>query len=462
MVPPVYIGPGPAITRIGLQKTYVFFKDGLETFVIRPGFRGKVDNFGMLIPFPSPPAVRKVPDNIFQQIAAAVDPPEVVIDLWMRFARGGRFALPAAEARGLKFRRKSDSVRVIRQEAVGMYEVAVLEAGSARALARWMDDHGFRYPKGMDAACEDYIDARWCFVAVKTRVGNKGAVDPKAGMRKADPKLPRGSSFDGNVQAMGFRFRVKSLVVPMRLSAFNKGKLRNVVYVLSDQPTRINHIPEKYVVRQISGDELYRNVTDPLPLRIIGGEWKDVPESRKRNLKTLRNPAPHNGLAKALFASDLLALARDRLSHPFEEKEKELLKIGERLGLRGSHLDSLHRKALAKDREAAVKGALAQLRKMTLTVVDGDFPREMLSKENLTFSRFTMDARKNRPQNYDAKLFRAAPSPGGKVYRRTGLLEPREKDRTRMAGVWLPLALPALALGWMAIVNRRFFYGKGV
>ena len=50
---------------MGPQRTYVFYKDGMETYVIRPGFSGSVDNFGMLIPFPSPPALRKVPDEIF-------------------------------------------------------------------------------------------------------------------------------------------------------------------------------------------------------------------------------------------------------------------------------------------------------------------------------------------------------------------------------------------------------------
>ena len=89
MVPPIYRGPGPAITRIGLQQTYVFYKDGIETFVIRPGFKGKVDNFGMLIPFPTPPAIRKVPDNIFAQVAAAVDPPEVVVYAGGMAGRGG-------------------------------------------------------------------------------------------------------------------------------------------------------------------------------------------------------------------------------------------------------------------------------------------------------------------------------------------------------------------------------------
>ena len=68
MVPPIYTGPGSPIARTGLQQTYVFFDQGVESFVIRPAFTGKVDNFGMLIPFPSPPAIRKVADNVFDQI----------------------------------------------------------------------------------------------------------------------------------------------------------------------------------------------------------------------------------------------------------------------------------------------------------------------------------------------------------------------------------------------------------
>ena len=82
-----------------------------------------------------------------------------------------------------------------------MYEIAVLEAGSAAALSRWLDDHGYVYPDGMDEPCNDYVRDGWCFVAVKTRVGQKRGVDPKPGMRGVDSKLPEGASFDGNVQA---------------------------------------------------------------------------------------------------------------------------------------------------------------------------------------------------------------------------------------------------------------------
>src|SRR5438105_9320791 len=88
MVPPIYVNDNTSLVRVGDEQTYVFFKDGLETFVIRPGFSGKVEDFGMLISFPTPPALRKVSEDIFPQIANAVDPPEIVIDLrWERLSR---------------------------------------------------------------------------------------------------------------------------------------------------------------------------------------------------------------------------------------------------------------------------------------------------------------------------------------------------------------------------------------
>ena len=295
MVPPIYAGNQSPITRIGLQKTYVFHKDGVETFVIRPGFSGNVDTFGMLIPFPNPPELRKVADNTFAQIANAVDPPEVVIDLRVRkmmrmsfAAPGASGAMPAAE--GLDF--KKNKVTVLKEEAVGMYEVAVLQAGSAEVLKKWMDKNGYQYPDGMDKVTNDYVELGWCFVAVKTKVGQKSGVDPKPGQRKVKPDLPKGSVFDGNVQGMGFRFKSDHLVVPMRLSAFNEGELRNVVYLLTDSPKKIRSIPEEYVVRQVSGKQLFDNVSNPLPLRIIGGTEKDIPQHQRATLPKRRDPAP--------------------------------------------------------------------------------------------------------------------------------------------------------------------------
>lgn len=339
-----------------------------------------------------------------------------------------------------------------------MYEVAVLEAGSAAALKKWMDEHGYQYPKGMDEVCEDYVKQKWCFVAVKTKVGQKDGADPKPGQRQVDTKLPDGATFDGSVQGMGFRFKVDELVVPMRLSAFNDGDLRNVVYLVTDKPQKIRSIPEEYVVRQVTGAQLIKNVTQPLPMWIIGGTEKDIPAGRRKTLPQERNPLPHNGAARDLFATDLLAITTENLSLPHEEQEKVLLRIGERFGLRGPEIDTLNEAALQTEREKIVKGALDGLKDMTLTVVDGDFPRELLAKQNLTFAEYRMPAKRNRPEIYDTKLNKPAQKKQGVL--KVGALAPVDKatvanaeTRSSRPLLWL-LSIAGLAFVGFVLILR--------
>ena len=371
-----------------------FYKDGIETIVIRPGFSGRVDQFGMLIPFPKPPALRKVPDNIFAHIAAAVDPPEVVVDF--KWNDGGLDTGwgDASDDQWGEDPLEYKAIKVLKEEAIGMYEVAVLAAGSAEALHQWMNTHGYQYPKGMDKACNDYIKMGWCFVAVKTRVGQKKGVVAQPGMRKVTSQLPDGAIFDGNVQGMGFRFFVDNPVIPMRLSTFNEGSLRNVVYILGPTPCRIRSIPKKYVVRQVSGTDLYRNLTQLLPLRVVGGSIYDINKSRWKELIAQRNPRLHNSAASDLFASDLLATKTRKLSHDHEEKEKMLLNIGEAFDLRGSEIDALNTAELEIQRLSTISQALSDIKTMTMTVIDGDFPRDIIAKENLTMSRYHMPGKK--------------------------------------------------------------------
>lgn len=485
MVPPppdLTIAQSVTIERIGVQKTFVAHDKGMETMVLRPGFQGNVEEFGMLIPFPSPPTIRKVDDNIFSHLAAAIDPPEVIARVQrfrprprrMKSAMGaGRSSAPSAAMAedSLRF----DEVKVVRQEAVGMYEVAVLAAGSPKALKRWMDDNRFRYPDGMDEVVRDYVASKWFFVAVKTKVGNKAGVNPRPGMRKANARRPSGSTFSGFVQAMGFRFKTKKLVVPMRLSVFNaKGNSRNIVYALTKGGTKIEGIPESFVVRQIPGKRLMRNVTDPLPLRVIGGTKADLSSFQISQLPARRDPTQHNGLAKELFGADMLAMQRNRLSSPLEVKEKALLNIGESLGLRGRVIDDLNRTALKSERDKLSKQALTRLQGMTLSVIDGAFDRNLLAKQNLNFKRHRMASSRNTKSKYDA--IRQGPSGnlGGKLYLWQVSANDRKQqnqkpgDNVAMAAVVggpgqgggsgspvLPILLFAGLLGMVALRSRK-------
>ena len=297
------------------------------------------------------------------------------------------------------------------------------------------------------------IECAFDFDAVKTKGGQKKGVEPRAGQRRVNSKLPSGATFDGNVQAMGFRFKTEKLVVPMRLSAFNGGRLRNIVYLLTDSPQRIRSIPEEYVVRQVAGVDLFQNATGPLPLRIIGGTEADIPAWRRKTLAKERNPGPHNGAARDLFASDLQAVSSGQLALAHEEREKELLAIGERFGLRGKEVDGLNAKALEGEREKTVAKGLDDLKKtMTLTVVDGDFPREVLAKQNLAFDDYRMPARRNRAETYDAKKN----GPGGRKQGvlKVGALDPLDAG-LRVDGLTGLGLLGLVTVGLGVVVLRR-------
>jgi hypothetical protein len=389
MVPPIALTAGsPELMRVGDQLTYVFFKDGVEDIALRPGFKGKLNDFGMLIPFPTPPDIRKVPDPIFQHIEKAIEPPEIVIDMRPRPMRASRLMksvlADSAEAEELSL----GTVTVLKEEAVGMYQIAVLAATDPRALQRWMTHHGYIYPTGMDDVCKEYIEDDWCFVAVKANVGSQAAVEPKPGMREADASAP-GSGFEGSVQAMGFRFRVKEPIVPMRLSAFNEGKLFNIVYFFSDEAVRIKQLPEKFVKGRIGGMRLYRQMTEPLPVKVLGGTIEQAEKAGYfKRPEYNRDPSPHNGHALDLMSSDLLALRTGKLTHPFEEREKELLLLGERLGLRGENVDELIGEVIDEERASAFEAIGKDFAGMTLTVIEGDFPRDVIAKQNLTFEKY--------------------------------------------------------------------------
>lgn len=404
MVPPIWTGNGPepvGIERTGLQNTYVFFREGVETIAIRPGFTGSVEQFGMLVPLPSEPSLRKIDERTFTHLEASIDPPTVVAHVYEDhpYERDMPSAPEAgmADATGDSLQIARDEVRVVKEEAIGMYEVAVLEAGSSAALERWMTQNAFRYPTGMDDAVEDFVRMRWMFVAVKARVAAMAGVDAQPGMRSVDPKLPSGSRFDGYVQGMAFRFRTPEPVMPMRLSVFNGNDTHNRVYVVTEGPVRIADVPTDLVRRQVGTEKLYTNLTGPLPVRIDGPRER-IGADGWATIEQHRDPAPYVGIARDLLTSDLLAVSRGELALPFEERENELLRVNEALGLRGAAVDHLLAAELAAARDAALASELQRLARMTLTVVDGDFPREVLRDQVLTLAPFAVPTARNRPE----------------------------------------------------------------
>jgi hypothetical protein len=210
-------------------------------------------------------------------------------------------------------------------------------------------------------------------------------------LRSVNPDRPKGSSFDGFVQGLGFRFETPEPVVPMRLSVFNGEGPRNVVYMLTDQPVKMQDVPATLVQRQLSGEQLHSNLTQPIEQVFVGGDPKTV-ENQLAALEPQRDPGLYNGVARDLFAGDLLALRTGQLSLDVEEEEKELLNISEALSLRGPEIDGLHGTFMKTQRAIAVDGALDDIKEMHLSVIDGVLPSQVLAGQNLSFETYSAPA----------------------------------------------------------------------
>src|SRR5204863_7308547 len=137
----------------------------------------------------------------------------------------------------------------------------------------------------------------------------------------------------------------------------------------------------------------------------------------------------------------------------FEEDEKMLLRIGENFGLRGPEIDKLNLAALDREREKAVKDALDDLKKMTMTAIDGDFPREVVGAQNLIFGEYRMPARRNMSDFYDAKDKKPAGKREGTL--KLGALEPAaQRDSAFRLGFVMLGALVSVGLVVLGLARR--------
>jgi hypothetical protein len=101
-----------------------------------------------------------------------------------------------------------------------------------------------------------------------------------------------------------------------------------------------------------------------------------------------------------------------------------------------------------------VKDALADIKKMTMTVIDGDFPREVVGAQNLIFGEYRMPARRNASEFYDAKDKKPAGKREGVL--KLGALDPSPAKRSGAVRLgFITFAVAGLGLALLGILFSR-------
>lgn len=155
----------------------------VEHFIRSATFDTTARDFGFLVPTPTVPTLAAEETSLFADLATFSVPevierhptvlsPTLGCAAFMLLSRGARDEARTSAA--------AAPVRVLSAQQVAGYDAVVLEADSADALSRWLDEHRYATTPTLTAWLAPYIARRWKITAFRV-----SAPDPN------DPSPPR-------------------------------------------------------------------------------------------------------------------------------------------------------------------------------------------------------------------------------------------------------------------------------
>jgi len=134
----------------------------------------KDQDFGFLVPTPTQPSIESCDGAVFGRLTQRIAPRIEQVQKWevspmpLIFAP---FAL-SSQAQATRLRVDSpaamkNSVEVLETKQVAGYDVAVLKADDAGALAQWLKDHDYEARPALEQWAEPYVAKGWIITAFK-------------------------------------------------------------------------------------------------------------------------------------------------------------------------------------------------------------------------------------------------------------------------------------------------------
>ncbi|MCE9581975.1 MAG: DUF2330 domain-containing protein [Planctomycetes bacterium] len=219
----------------GDQRVFIYHRNGMEDLVLQAAIKGNGSDFGMVLPLPAVPDIRKVERAFFDDLFDLTRT-RVLQDLSEKAAAGagGRMQEDHAER---------ERVEVVKKDVVGPFETVVLKAKKMDALIDWLDENKYKTTDENKALMQSYLDKGWFFVAVKVTVeGQK-------------------TGFDGRAQPMGFRFPTKEIVLPTKMASIVDKGMAFAIYVVTNSRVSLPGFEQQGVLslaRPLTPEELRR------------------------------------------------------------------------------------------------------------------------------------------------------------------------------------------------------------
>jgi len=189
----------------------------LEHFVRRASFATHSARFGFLVPTPTVPKLAEAEDEVFVQLARAIEP---------EVHQKSSLALGSLLWVGMRSKMAStvtEAVNVVHAQRVAGYDAVVLEADDPRALAQWLSKNGFDSRPEIAEWAKPYIEQQWKITAFKLATADSSAV---------------GGGEDGTRYGVRMTFATDRPVFPFRTPVDQHGGQGGVLRVFFVGPER--------------------------------------------------------------------------------------------------------------------------------------------------------------------------------------------------------------------------------
>lgn len=262
------------------QKAVIVHERGIETMVLLTQFQGNAKDFAWIVPTPNKPKVDESTDTLFTAIQKLTQPdysrPYPMLDAAVKSTELGSLAKP--------------TVAVLETKRVGIFDIQVLASNNSEALANWLSDHKYQYPKTQAFILDSYIENGWYFTAIKVNAN-------LASELSISKKLST-----GHATPLKFSFKTEKIVFPLKISSVvsetikaidfdrpipqNSGEISSQIYPYYNDQVAINiYVLSNHKVKHANFTADYarwvkRSEIENLAQNSQGDPWQEIKSSR--------------------------------------------------------------------------------------------------------------------------------------------------------------------------------------
>lgn len=183
--------PGYYVSETG-QKALIYYQNQTENLVVSTSFQGNSQDFAWVIPTPSKPEVFKSSNSLFTTLT--------------KITRTNDYTSSVYDTMPTLGTKSESSVQVIEEKTIDIYDTAILKATDDKALAQWLQDHGYTFPQNKSYMLQDYINNNWYFVIAKIQ---------NALIQDSDIKTQLST---GTITPLRLQFQSSKIIYPMKLT----------------------------------------------------------------------------------------------------------------------------------------------------------------------------------------------------------------------------------------------------